>query len=237
MTGSPPLSRVSLAVAALDIGRVLADRDGVTFRAQGTCMYPAVRAGDVLRIRSCPADEVAVGDIAVCRTPDYLFGHRVVATGVSDGRAYVITRPDRSIQGEDAPTYDEDLLGVVVDIRRRGSSVPLEPKAAPRLQHWYHRTRLALIETAVSGRRRLVGKAARIQDQPAYRSLASRRFARLRPACASLCACRSYRRWGRPSTASSRSAISSPSRLGTAGRSSAGPSPLTWTPRANPRPG
>ena len=58
---SPSLSRRSLAVASLDIGRVLADRDGATYRVQGTCMYPTVRAGDVLRIRSCAAADALRG--------------------------------------------------------------------------------------------------------------------------------------------------------------------------------
>jgi hypothetical protein len=174
MTEPPSLSRASLAVAVLDIGRVLADRDGVTFRAQGTCMYPTLRPGDVLRIRSCSPAEVAVGDIAVCRTPDYLFGHRVIVTGERDGHAYIITRPDRSRQGSDAPTFDDDLLGVVVDISRKGSSVPLQPTASPRVLRWFHRVPLALVEAEPRGRRRLIALAAHVQDRQPYRSLARR---------------------------------------------------------------
>jgi len=56
----------SLVAAALDIGRVLADRDGVTFRAVGACMYPVVRPGDVLRIRSCAATDAWATRLA-CR--------------------------------------------------------------------------------------------------------------------------------------------------------------------------
>jgi hypothetical protein len=180
MTEAPSRSRASLAVAALDIGRVLADRDGVTFRAQGTCMYPTVRPGDVLRIRSCPVAEVAAGDIAVCRTPDYLFGHRVIATGERDGRAYVVTRPDRSHEGGDAPTFDDDLLGVVVDICRKGSSVPLRPTEPSHIGRWSHHIRLTIIEADPRVRRRLIALAARLQNKPPYRSLAHRWYQRAR---------------------------------------------------------
>ena len=171
----------SLALASLDIGRVLADRDGVTFRAQGTCMYPTLRPGDVLRIRSCDASAVAVGDIAVCRTPDYLFSHRVIATGERDGASYVVTRPDRAVAGGDAPTFDDDLLGVVVDIERDGRSVPLRPTAYARPMQLYYRLRLALLEAEPRARLWAQTLADRVQRGSAYDWAARRWYARRRP--------------------------------------------------------
>jgi len=181
MTDLPSVSRSGLAVASLDIGRVLADRDGVTFRAQGTCMYPTVRPGDVLRIRSCSAAEVAVGDIAVCRTPEYLFSHRVIDAGEKDGHAYVVTRPDRSRQGGDHPTFDEDLLGVVVSIDRKGRPVSLQPTVSPWALRCYHRVRLGLVEAKPRGRLWLSAVAMRVQDRRLYRSLARRWYRRALP--------------------------------------------------------
>jgi hypothetical protein len=146
-SGLPPPSSYtsrSLVHASLDIGRVLADRDGVTFRAKGTCMYPAIRPGDVLRIQSRPAAQVTVGDIVVCRRPKYLFCHRVIETGWQDGRAYIVTRPDGTREGSDGPTFDEDLLGVVVAIERQGKPVPLQPQAYPAPVQFYFALRLAL---------------------------------------------------------------------------------------------
>jgi hypothetical protein len=168
----------SLSVAAIDIGRVLADRDGTTFHAKGTCMYPAVRPGDVLRVRSCPAREVAVGEIAVCRTPEYLFGHRVIATGEADGRAYIVTRPDRSREGGDARVFDDDLLGVVVSIVRGGSPVPLRVGVQPAILRGYHSGRVALIETVERAGRRATGLLVGLQHGRAYQRLAGRWFSR-----------------------------------------------------------
>ena len=138
--------RQSLVRASLDIGRVLAERDGVTFIAQGTCMYPTVRPRDVLTIKPRPAADIAVGDIIVCRAPDYLFSHRVIEKGEHEGRAYIITRPDRNRHGSDKPTFEENLLGVVVAIKRKGKQVPLLPMHYPRLIRYFYKKRLVLIE-------------------------------------------------------------------------------------------
>jgi signal peptidase I len=167
----PSSGSASLVQASLDIGRVLADRDGVTFRVQGTCMYPTMRAGDVMRIQTCMASQVQVGDIAVCRAPGYLFSHRVIAKGEQDGRSYIITRPDRAHRGGDAPTFDDNLLGVVVKLTRNGKSVPLTPSAYPIPLQGYYAVRLAWIERAPRMRLALKQILARLQDHPLYRHI------------------------------------------------------------------
>ncbi len=148
--------RCSLVLASMDIGRVLADRGGVIFHARETCMYPNVFPGDVLTIQSRSARDVEVGDIAVCRTPGYLFGHRVIETGEDEGRAYIITRPDSSVEGSDGPTFDEDLLGVVVKIKRNGKPVPLKPKVYPKVIRYYYMKRLAFIEVKNRFKNRII---------------------------------------------------------------------------------
>ena len=159
----------SLVLTSLEIGRALADRDGVTFRAQGTCMYPVIRPGDLLHIRSCPAAAVKVGDIAACRGRDHLFSHRVIGTGSQGSRQYIVTRPDRARHGSDAPTFDEDLLGVVVAIRRNGKAAPLTPQTYP----WPKRLGLAIscwwLDAQPQLRVRLAHLLAHLQGSAAYR--------------------------------------------------------------------
>jgi len=171
----------SLVLASLDIGRVLADRDGVTFHAQGTCMYPTMRPGDVLRIESRAAAQVNVGDIAVCRGNGFLFGHRVIATGERDGRAHVVTRSDRSHEGSDGPTFDQNLLGVVVTLTRNGKRVPLTPTAYPFLLRQYYRAHIGLIEARPRVWVWLVNMVARWQTHAWYRRLARGWLAFARP--------------------------------------------------------
>lgn len=162
----------SLAGASLEMGRVLADCDGVTFRAKGTCMYPTIRAGDVLRIQSRAAAEVSVGDIAVCRRPPYLLSHRVIDKGVHEGRAYIVTRHDRACEGSDGPTFDEDLLGVVTSLERRGKRVPLQPTAYSWPVRRYHALCLALIEGMSMARYWGTDVLARMQNNSLYRRIA-----------------------------------------------------------------
>jgi hypothetical protein len=174
-------ARQSLVRASLDIGRVLADRDGETFRAQGTCMYPTVRPGDALTIKPRLAVDIAVGDIAVCRAPDYLFSHRVIDRGEHDGRAYIITRPDRSRRGSDGPTFDDNLLGVVVAITRKGKAAPLAPTRHPLPVRCYHGLRLALIEAREGAKTRLAWSLVRSKPGVFYRLIARTWYMLARP--------------------------------------------------------
>jgi len=162
----------SLAGASLDIARVLADRDGLTFRADGTCMYPTIRPGDVLHIQSCNAADVSVGDIAVCRRPRYLFSHRVIAKGSEAGRAYIVTRPDRARNKDDGPTFDENLLGVVVAMKRNGRSVPLRQDTRFWPVRRYFALRLTLIETRLRAFLWWYSMLTRLQENGLYRRLA-----------------------------------------------------------------
>lgn len=124
-----PVNRdCSLVVASLELGRILADHGRVAFRAQGTCMFPCVQPGDLLTIESRPIEQVHLGDIVVLRRNGMLFGHRVIAKEIRDGKPYVETRPDRSSQGSDGPSYSEDVLGVITSIERHHAAVPLHPQ-------------------------------------------------------------------------------------------------------------
>jgi hypothetical protein len=176
----PPRPALSLVRASLDLGRVLVDRDGVVLRARGTCMYPTIRNGDFLRVRSRKAEDVRVGDIAVCRRPAYMFGHRVIGTGIEAGRAFILTRPDTSNGESDGPTFDDNLLGVVVEARRAGKIVSLEPRSYPRLARWAYAARLAPSHAAFLIRRRLIQALFLAQRTAVYRRLGKLWLARAR---------------------------------------------------------
>ncbi|NQT16235.1 MAG: hypothetical protein HQ582_25985 [Planctomycetes bacterium] len=158
----------SLVVASVELGKVLADRSATTFRAQGYCMYPLVRPSDVLHIDSRSVEEVGVGDIAVCRREDYLFGHRTIEKGIHDGTPYIVTRPDSARRGSDGPTYDRDVLGIVSSIERNGKRLAPARRQYPIHARLYHSARLTLIGYAFAVRPRLVEFLARIQQVAWY---------------------------------------------------------------------
>jgi hypothetical protein len=147
-------------------------------------MYPAVRPGDVLRIRPCAIRDAAVGDIAVCRRPTHLFSHRVVDKKTDGERSYIITRPDRIPEGDDGPTHEEDFLGIVSSIERSGRSIPASQLRAASyawpLTAWFA-LRIKSIETGL--RAQLLWNEAlfRIQESPFYRLPACSWLALARP--------------------------------------------------------
>ena len=117
----------SLIVESLEIGRALANHGRAKFRAGGTCMYPCVQPGDTLHIEARLMDDISIGSIAVFRRNGHLFGHRAIAKGVDDDGPYIVTRPDRSNQGNDGPIREQNILGVVSKIERNGKQVSTTP--------------------------------------------------------------------------------------------------------------
>ena len=174
-----PLSEagpIRLAIASVEIGRVLAARGKLRFVASGTCMYPNVRPGDVLAVEPRAAGEVAVGDVLVFRRGASLFGHRAVEVGSADGRTFVITQPDRSPGPDAEAVWGEDVIGIAPSAERRGRQVSLElPGARPGAVRG---ALLAAQLRAIEGKPRLrtaaIAVLERLQAQRAYGYVARR---------------------------------------------------------------
>jgi hypothetical protein len=168
----------SLIVESLEIGRALADHGRAKFRAQGSCMYPCVQPGDTLHIESRSIEDVKVGDITVVRHDGLLFGHRTITKGEDEDGPYIVTRPDRSKQGSDGPTYGENILGVVTRIECRGKQVSTEPKPL----RGYAKARISLWEWwNWDARLRLIKGLERVQRLRLYKSIAALCVKALRP--------------------------------------------------------
>jgi len=177
---SPVPSRSGAPFPSLEIERVLADSGNLTFRSKGTCMYPTIRPGDILRLRSSRAEDIPVGAIAVYRKPPLLFSHRVVGTGEEDGCIFLITRADGG--GNDDRVFDDALLGVVTAIERRGRPVPLARAHHSGLVRLWFDGRRAWIRAAAAASRRRQGLLARAQEGALYHWLVRRWLAVSRPA-------------------------------------------------------
>jgi ribosomal protein S18 acetylase RimI-like enzyme len=137
---------MSLVVSSLEIGKILAKSGKTSFHAQGTCMYPNVRPGDLLHIFPKKMEEVKIGEIAVFRRGPNLFGHRIIAKEKNKRGLFILTRPDRSDQGNDGPTYDEDLLGIVSSIKRRGSNLDPAKRSYSGLERMYFDVNMKLLD-------------------------------------------------------------------------------------------
>ena len=135
-------------------------------------MYPSVRPGDVLRIESASVAGIALGDIAVCRRPGYLFGHRTIQKGEDNGRPFIVTRPDRTRAGDDGRTFGEDVLGVVRAIERRGRLLDPGQQRHGLPARFYFAIRAGLIESRLVLRQKLIDTLPLIQQGHVYRSVA-----------------------------------------------------------------
>jgi signal peptidase I len=96
-------------------------------KVTGTSMMPSVRPGDILTIRRSSAAELLPGRIVLCYRHQSLLAHRLVGK-LGD---YLFTRGD-SLQFNDSPFHEDELLGEVVAIVRNGRTI------APK-QTWWHR--------------------------------------------------------------------------------------------------
>jgi len=174
-----PLSEagpIRLAVASVEIGRVLAARGKLRFVASGTCMYPNVRPGDVLAVEPRAAGKVAVGDVLVFRRGASLFGHRAVEVGRRDGRTFVITQPDRSSGPDNEAVWEEDVIGIAPAAERRGRRVSLErSRARPgAVRGALLAAKLRAIEGEPRLRTAAIAALERLQAQPVYGNVARR---------------------------------------------------------------
>lgn len=111
---------------SINLERALVATGLETICGRGTCMFPFVRPGDILNIKTCELNEVKLGDIAVFRRSSTLIAHRVVDNGVLDGRDYLITKGDRNFKADILPVYKDIFIGIVDNVIRKGHRVTPE---------------------------------------------------------------------------------------------------------------
>ena len=100
-------------------GKLFIEKKIVSFTAQGTCMYPSLRQGDIIYIQPKSAEDIEIGEVAIYHRDNHLFGHRTIAKGQNERGRYIITRSDTTNYGDDGPSYNEDILGVVAYSERK----------------------------------------------------------------------------------------------------------------------
>jgi hypothetical protein len=130
-----PISGDSLVYASIEIGRALAEKNFISFRAKGSSMYPCLKQGDTLFVMPCEIDAANVGDIAVIRRNGMLIAHRIFSKGEEGHLPCIVTSSDRH-HGNDGPTCQSDFLGIVSRAERNQRPLNLdlqEPGALDKL--------------------------------------------------------------------------------------------------------
>lgn len=95
-------------------------RLGVT----GSSMLPVIRPADTILVHPCAFEDAELHDIVLFTRERRLFAHRVVARTAS----HLITQGD-GLAGPDHPVTPDELLGKVVQVRRRGKMVRHTPRS------------------------------------------------------------------------------------------------------------
>jgi hypothetical protein len=124
--GSP--REKGLALQLFELSKTLVQKKIVTFHAEGVCMYPCIRPKDILHIEPKNIEQIKIGDIAVYRRRNNLFSHRTIDKGNNGGLSYIITRSDTAQSGNDGQAFDEDVLGIISYIERKGNILSTEKK-------------------------------------------------------------------------------------------------------------
>jgi hypothetical protein len=123
-------------------------------RVTGSSMLPALRPGDEIELRSCPASRAEVGDIVLFRREAAFVVHRVLECNDHG----LVTQGD-SLPAPDPPVEHADVLGRVVGLTRGSVPVAIGRSFGPghRCLRWLFRrfdlsTRLFLRWQRISAR-------------------------------------------------------------------------------------
>lgn len=123
-----------ILIKFFDLRDALLQNRMVNFSVGGFCMYPAIRPADRLHIEPKKAKHIKIGEVAVYRRHNLLFAHRTIDKGDEMGRHYIITKPDNTKHCNDGPHFDENIVGVVSSIERKGRILSAEKKPYPALK-------------------------------------------------------------------------------------------------------
>jgi len=93
--------------------------------AGGFSMFPYLRKGDLLIIKSCKFDRLRIGDIIVFRSNEKYIAHRLVRKKRSEDKMWLIPKGD-FIPKYDFPVGEETFIGKVIAIKKRNSNIDLE---------------------------------------------------------------------------------------------------------------
>jgi hypothetical protein len=160
-----------LVLQMFELGRLFVEKKMVTFSSRGMCMYPCIRPGDILHLQPRGAGRIEVGDIAVYRRSGRLFAHRAIEKGSRDGRDFIVTRPDTARSGDDGPSFDKDILGVVARIERNGSMLDTRRADYPFSRKLFLECILFFAGAGDNALNRLIRLHDGMQKYPWYRAL------------------------------------------------------------------
>ena len=102
---------------------ILKRGDSIRFKAHGSSMLPLIRDGDILTIKPIKIWDLKPGDVVFYQTAgEKCVVHRVITIDIRNDQHIVVFKGDSS-PGSLEEVEEEQLLGRVVQLHRRGKSI------------------------------------------------------------------------------------------------------------------
>jgi signal peptidase I len=101
----------------------------VCFRVLGASMFPWIRSGDLVFVRSFAYEQASRGDVVFFEREGRLFVHRViqgVAAGASGARRGALITKGDALDREDEPVTRAEFLGRVIRAHRGNQHIDIE---------------------------------------------------------------------------------------------------------------
>ena len=115
--------------ASYSIAEKLRTNGSVCFRVLGASMFPWIRSGDLVFVRSFAYEQASRGDVVLYERGGRLFVHRVIRGAVAGAGikrpAALVTKGD-ALDGEDEPVTRAEFLGRVIRLHRGGRHIDME---------------------------------------------------------------------------------------------------------------
>jgi signal peptidase I len=101
----------------------------VCFRVFGASMFPWIRSGDLVFVRSFAYEQASRGDVVLFERAGRLFVHRVIQSAVAGGigtqLGELVTKGD-ALDHEDEPVTRAEFLGRVIRVHRGNQHIDTE---------------------------------------------------------------------------------------------------------------
>jgi hypothetical protein len=91
-------------------------------------MYPSISPGDILQARYKKFQEINIGEVIIFQRNGILFAHRVIRKQENVKDSGLITQADRSLSEDIALATNQNILGVLVTVERKGKLVDFSRK-------------------------------------------------------------------------------------------------------------
>ena len=101
----------------------------VCFRVLGASMFPWIRSGDLVFVRSFSYEQASRGDVILYERGGRLFVHRVIkgaVAGTGTKRPTALITKGDALDGEDEPVMRAEFLGRVIRLHRGDRHIDME---------------------------------------------------------------------------------------------------------------